>query len=187
MMIMMMSNDDDDIIGVYRCEELSVYHRKNKRNETITKIKMMSGCRLPPRIYLDVYHRKMKNMMMMMMMMDDDAGDDDGVIFPCVWRIGRTTRGGSGAISDGCTAKTSYIWWNHKDCHFFCRHILYCTLLVVLHYKSTWCVSRVVDFVTYEHTCIHAKHCVNWFFKSSFTQGMYGKSDVPRLLAATNI
>ena len=106
----------------------------NKRNETITKIKMMSGC-LPPHISGCLPPQNEEY---------DDAGDDDddGVMnssheviilrhhhllpawsssFPC---------GGSrsvGPVEDpeasqmlhnaDCTANTSYIWWNHKDWH----------------------------------------------------------------------
>ena len=94
------------------------------------------------RIYLDVYHRKMKNMMMLVMMMMMvswihheviilrqllPVEDRDPWSFP--WRIG--TRGRSGPITNAqCTANTSYIWWNNLDFHFSHHNCTYCTTSV---------------------------------------------------------
>ena len=163
MMIMMMSNDDDDIM---------VSTAAKSWVSTTAKISEMRRSRrsrwcqdVYHRIYLDVYHRKMKNMMMLVMMMMMMVswihheviilrhhllpGAASRVEDRDPWRIRSHLR---------CTMQNALqiqVIFDEIIKIAISVTIIAHIVLLVLHYKSIWCVSRVVDFVAwaYMHTC----------------------------------
>ena len=85
-----------------------------------------------------------------------------------VWRIG--TRGGSGAISDALQIQV--IFDEIIKIAISVTIIAHIVLLVVLHYKKAYGASAEL-ISSNDHKFLHAKYCVNWLCKSSFTT--YGK------------
>ena len=145
------------------------------------------------RIYLAVYHRKMKNMMMLVMMMMMVSWihltrSPFYVITTCFPRGAAASRVEDldryGPVEDpeapqmqhnaDCTATTSYIWWSHKDWHVsHSNYSTYCITSATLQrhmvrQQSSW--FRCISIHACMHRCIHAKHCVHWLCKSSFTR-----------------